>query len=397
MTEFYNDGQARLLLGDCRDVLATLPERSVHCCVTSPPYFSLRDYGYPGQIGLEPTLPEYIAALVNVFRAVRRVLRDDGTLWLNIGDSYNGSGGAGGDYAKGGIKEGQPKYPGRNDARLKPKDLMMVPARLALALQDDGWWIRSHIVWSKTSCMPESVTDRPTSAWESIFLLAKSERYFYDTDAVRQPHSDPNVVNGVYQGKGGVNRPDWIPDPKDGLARSPVGMRNREYNAAGASLRNVWTLGPEPTPFAHFATFPTEIPRRAIAAGTSERGVCPACGAPWGRVVERKAMVIDRSEWGRGAVPRTAPSGTMVEPPQSVTVGWEPSCNCNAGEPIPATVLDPFIGSGTSCLAAKRLGRRSIGVDASQDYLEIARGRIGQLALMPMDVGASGHRTGGAA
>ena len=144
-----------VLIGDAIDQLKTLDSKSIHCCVTSPPYYSLRDYGNDGQIGLEPTLAEYIDKLVEVFREVKRVLRDDGTLWLNIGDSYNGTGGAGGDYNKGGLREGQPKYKGKNDMAFKRKDLMLVPHRLAIALQEDGWFVRQDIVWSKPNPMPE--------------------------------------------------------------------------------------------------------------------------------------------------------------------------------------------------------------------------------------------------
>jgi len=172
--------------GDCLTVLKTFPDEFIDCCVTSPPYWGLRDYGVSGQLGLEKTPEEYVAKMVEVFREVKRVLRDEGTLWLNLGDCYNGSGGAGGDYNKGGLKEGQPKYPGRKIAGLKPKDLVGIPWRVAFALQADGWYLRSDIIWHKPNPMPESVTDRPTKSHEYIFLLSKSAKYYFDQEAVKE-------------------------------------------------------------------------------------------------------------------------------------------------------------------------------------------------------------------
>lgn len=237
----------RIMVGDVRTRLAALDPASVHCVVTSPPYFGQRDYGMPGQIGLEPTLVDYLATMVNVFRDVRRVLRADGTVWLNIGDSYvtTPRGNKPGDYSTSSLtnpkrQDTVARAPTRKSSGpLKPKDLMMVPARLAIALQDDGWYLRSDIIWHKRAFMPESAKDRPTNAHEHIFLLTKSARYFYDAAAVAESTS--------------------------------------------ANLRNVWTVSPEPFPDAHSAVFPREIPRRCIRAGTSETGVCAVCGAPWTR------------------------------------------------------------------------------------------------------------------
>lgn len=286
---------SRIIVADVLEGLASIDAGSVHCCVTSPPYWGLRDYGVDGQIGLEATPDEFVARMVEVFRAVRRVLRDDGTLWLNLGDCYN-SGGRGGNpngptstlqggrdnqeasrvkrYARkpsstathGGWTETENGAARVVCPSFKPKDLCMMPWRVALALQGDGWWLRSVIAWAKKSPMPESVTDRPTSSWEPIFLLTKSARYFYDAEAVKEPLNTSGVPNapGKHAGSNGNptsysgDRPEW---------------------PAGRNMRNVWHLGPEPYPEAHFATFPTEIPRRAIKAGTSERGCCPGCAA----------------------------------------------------------------------------------------------------------------------
>lgn len=367
-----------ILVGDTRDRLKDIPDNSIQCCVTSPPYFGLRSYLPDGhdhkhaEIGLEPTLSGYIAALVDVFREVRRVLRDDGVVFLNLGDSYASQGGihTTGSYdGTLGRKMSGVDRSNRMTDGLKPKDLMMVPARVAIALQDDGWYLRSHIIWAKKAPMPESVTDRPTSAHESIFLLTKSARYFWDQEAVREPLAESSV-----------SRLSQDVESQIGSLRANGGMKTNGTMKAvqhpnGANLRNVWHLGPESFSGAHFATMPTEIPRRAIKAGTSERGCCAACGAPWSRVVERTAMEIRRSDWSEGAGNRTAASGTMVKPPTSQTLGWQPGCRCDAGV-VPCKVLDPFFGSGTTGLVADELGRDCIGVELNAEYAELARRRI---------------------
>lgn len=222
--------KATIFVGDVRQRLAELPDQSVQCVVTSPPYWGLRDYGNDGQIGLEQTPDEYVNEMVKVFTEVRRVLKDDGVLWLNLGDSYNGSGGAGGDYSPGGLKEGQPKYPGRKVSSLKPKDLVGIPWRVAFALQTDGWWLRQDIIWHKPNPMPESVTDRCTKAHEYVFILSKSARYFFNHVGSKEQGSD--------------------------------GMRNR---------RSVWTIQTRPFKGAHFAVMPEALCEPPILA-TSRPG-----------------------------------------------------------------------------------------------------------------------------
>jgi DNA modification methylase len=360
-----------------------LAASSVHCCVTSPPYFSLRNYGVAGQIGLERDVTEFVDKLVQVFREVKRVLRDDGTLWLNLGDSYNGSGGAGGDYNEGGLKAGQPRYPGHDVAGLKPKDLIGVPWRVAFALQEDGWILRSDCIWAKPNPMPESVTDRPTKSHEYMFLLAKRERYYYDADAIREEHTaldrPPGNNSRIY-----VDR-----DAAHGHERKRPSLDN-SFHPAGRNRRTVWTIATAPYSGAHFATYPPALVEPCIKAGTSERGVCPACGAPWRRVVERGELVIppnrkgssmgskytgdDQSGWTND---NYRPGAKYKREER----GWSPTCTCDAGDPIPATVLDCFNGAGTTGLVAQQLGRRYVGLDLSPEYLRLSRDRLGMTAL----------------
>ena len=388
----------RVIVGDARDRLAELPGESVHCCVTSPPYFGLRDYGVDGQIGLEPSPDEYIAVLVAVFCEVRRVLRGDGTLWLNLGDSYNAyNGGAGPSSALSQTASKQrPQLEtgyGLRTKTLKPKDLLMVPARVALALQADGWWLRSDIIWHKPNPMPESVTDRPTSAHEHVFLLAKSERYYFDADAVKEP--------AIYAGDERHLRPDNTQQARE-LKQNGTGNRrttgfNDRYfgtrlttgkpQAETRNIRNVWTIATAPYSEAHFATFPPSLVEPCIKAGTSERGVCAACGAPWQRETERVDQGYDGSRYGERAVAAsggaktggtrqsTLGSSNGKLTGKTATVGWSPSCACGAAV-VPATVLDPFGGAGTTGLVADRLGRDCIGIELNPAYAQMARQRI---------------------
>lgn len=253
----------RVHQGDVLEVLRTWPDAFVDCCVTSPPYWGLRDYGVAGQIGLEPTPEEYIGKMVEVFREVRRVLKPEGTAWVNMGDSYNGSGGAGGDYNNGGFKEGQPKYPGRKATNLKPKDLCGIPWMLAFALRADGWWLRQDIIWHKPNPMPESVTDRCTKAHEYVFLLSKSAKYYYDAEAVKEEASSNTFFHGSNTFKSGANG-----DRNDG-ERCQTGTNNPN----GRNRRSVWTITTESTPEAHFATFPRKLVEPCILAGCPKDGL----------------------------------------------------------------------------------------------------------------------------
>ena len=358
--------------GDVIACLRSLPDACVQCVVTSPPYWGLRDYGVEGQIGLEPTPEEHVERMVEVFREVRRVLRDDGVLWLNYGDCYAGST-TGADRPpepghthedSGRVKTGQENKHRRPDAGLKPKDLVGMPWRIAFALQADGWYLRSDIIWSKPNAMPESVTDRPTKSHEYVFLLTKSSRYFYDADAVRE------AQNWV----GGAGNRNYRAGSENG--REAEGQSNRP-NPAGRNRRTVWEIPTQPTPEAHFATFPEALVKPCIMAGTSARGCCPECGAPWRRVVER-LPVTGRNENKTPAAAHAAVRCSRAGESHVKTVGWEPSCGCETqdGEPVPCIVLDPFGGSGTVAKVARDLGRSSILIEINPEYVQIAKKRL---------------------
>lgn len=315
-----------ILLGDALEVLRDLPPASAHCCVTSPPYWGLREYGVDGQIGQEATPEEYVGRLREVFAAVRRVLRPDGTLWLVLGDTY------------------------------KSKQLVGIPWRVALALQADGWWLRSEIIWAKSisgphyrggACMPEAVWDRCTRAHDTAFLLAPSPRYYYDAEAITEPASGNTCGRGTDAHR------------KARTARAVSGRQNLSFSVATAgavaarNMRSVWYIHTHKFREAHFATYPPALVERMILAGTSERGACARCGAQWRRIVDR----------------------TQQSYPLR-TVGWEAGCECDGAGVEPATVLDPFAGAGTTGLVAERLGRRHIGVELNPEYREIALRRI---------------------
>ena len=538
-------------VGNALDVLAGLPSESVHCCVTSPPYWGLRSYeGGEGMIGLEPTFDGHLENLVAVFREVRRVLRSDGTLWLNYGDAYTSGGRS--TYRSGvsdnkghQVQDDMPRPPTPNG--LKPKDLMMMPARVAMALQADGWWLRSEIIWHKPNPMPESCTDRPTNAHEKLFMLTKEPRYFYDADAVRVPTlptqrlsmnavgSDTGIKKSgtdefnnrntwkqtrtceeqaaiganlrnvwtheaqyqqPYDGKDGKDFADTgAQDARSVKSRIVEGVRSGRISAP--NLKNVWKIPTHSFKEAHFATFPPKLVEPCIKAGTSERGVCGECGAPWTRQVDtvkggpvrtRNRREVGREETAAGfpqeirhtttgwaptccdchvpimtPVPdgdvrpdptmqtgrkglnrerntnatramtrgeqrdyarqiresenreqirdlagdgfdhyvRTDQSGARPLPPdvlaQCIERGWlkpaSAQCDCackDAGDPVPATVLDPFGGSGTVGLVADRLQRDSVLIELSPEYAEMAGRRVKSDAPLLANVVAGG-------
>ena len=384
---WFDNGVVRLYQADARSL--PIPDNSVDCVVTSPPYWGLRDYGLEEQgIGLEPTPEEYCGNMVEVFREVWRVLKPTGTLWLNLGDSYAGSGkgqmGDGTHAAKHGEKQHTSKWTliggllaGVTDG-LKPKDLVGIPWRVAFALQADGWYLRSDIIWSKPNPMPESVTDRPTKAHEYVFLLTKSPRYYYDADAIREAKAE-STVRDQRTNDNGQRRERGYPGANSNGGTLLGG------NQGGRNRRTVWEIATQPYPEAHFATYPEKLVEPCILAGTSEKGVCAICGKPWEWVVETSGGTIgqawhdhtdDLARGNRDNSNGKAKDGTY----KCEHKGWQPTCGCNA-DTAPATVLDPFAGSGTTLGVAQRLGRRAIGTDLSAEYLDLAAKRLGRVAL----------------
>jgi len=319
-----NANQYTLHVGDCLETLRTLPDGAVHCVVTSPPYWGLRDYGHAGQIGLEQTPDEYVGRLVEVFREVRRVLRDDGTCWLNLGDSYAGGKGQNGN-SKARLTAAERGYKQAAGTvlmatrpidlpidGLKPKDLVGIPWRVAFALQADGWWLRQDIIWHKPNPMPESVRDRCTKAHEYVFLLTKSARYFYDAAAVAEPSIYPDDNRKARQKPG-----DYAAMmTENGQLRSVINPKNaRTY--ANRNRRSVWTVTTKPYKGAHFATMPPELAETCIRAG------CPIGG----------------------------------------------------------TVLDPFAGSGTTLAVAVANGRQAMGIELNAEYAGLVHERMATVRL----------------
>jgi DNA modification methylase len=377
-----------IICGDALEVAKTLPDESVNCIVTSPPYFGLRDYGEDGQIGLERSPQEYIEKLVALFAELRRALRSDGTCWLNLGDSHanmNRTTTTDQSVAKnskrrrsngdpyGELKEGKRVARESNTLGLKEKDLIGIPWRVAFALQTDGWWLRQDIVWSKPNGMPESVTDRPTMSHEYVFLLTKKAHYWYDSYAIREPSSKSSQDRAKYNGKE-TKRPKAQQGVDNGTFCGMPSM-DKAYGQ-GRNKRSVWEVATQPFSGAHFAVFPEALIEPMILVGCPKQ-CCATCGAPYERVVEREPMVIKRSERREqmGDYGRTQSSGTMVEPARAVTLGFTPTCTCNANTK-PGLVYDPFMGAGTTGLVAHRLGRDYLGSELNPEYVKIANERL---------------------
>jgi DNA modification methylase len=364
-----------IFCGDALQVLKTLPDACVQCVVTSPPYYALRSYlpdSHPDkylEIGLEETPAEYIEKLVQVFREVKRVLRDDGSLWVNIGDTYANDRSWGGHSSGKHCKALHEVERPRRYTELPAKNLIGIPWRLAFALQDDGWILRSDIIWSKVNGLPESVQDRPTKSHEYVFLLAKNEHYYYDADAIREPCVTKSNVRDRAKESG------WA----SGALLSAIGEGTREWNhPLGRNKRTVWTIASQPYPEAHFAVMPPKLVEPTILAGSSGRA-CEHCGAPWSRHVERTPMIIKNGPKSGGYGSRTTDrlSGTMLTPADSRTVGWQPICTCsnNTGSGK-CVVLDPFLGAGTVALVALEQNREFIGIELNEAYVRIAEQRI---------------------
>lgn len=383
----------KVLNGDVRDNLNLIEDESIQCVVTSPPYWGLRDYGVDGQLGLEPTPWDYAQNLVDVFRGIWRVLRDDGTVWLNLGDSYIGGGRAGNNpeyhkkhtmFGKSGYNPGVFGKPQPTPKGLKAKDLAGIPWRVALALQDDGWFLRSDIIWHKTNPMPESVKDRPTRSHEYIFLLTKNGKYYYDSEAIKE---DGIIPAGTKGAKGSQQR----------VSEPGVNSRPPEYKVYDGkrNKRTVWTVPTRPYPEAHFAVYPPDLIEPCILAGTSPYA-CELCGSPFERIVRRgkdnktmrdgeweqdaqsKGIIGSEKRGGRVRVglDRKAPD---EKNPGYETIGWSQKCLCQIEGTGRCVVLDPFAGSGTTLGVAEVLGRDSIGIELSQDYCELTPKRVAEI------------------
>lgn len=419
---------------DALQLLRLLPDESVHCCVTSPPYFGLRDYGADGQIGLEPTPDEYVAALVAVFREIRRVLRSDGTVWLNLGDSYaSATKGSGGLSDKQLSNAGSRYQPRKFNHDVKPKNLIGIPWRVAFALQADGYYLRSDIIWSKDNPMPESVTDRPTRAHEYVFLLTKSPRYWYDQMAIAEPCVSGDRGSTYTNGKTAEKATHLAPigrgprtDKQAATGKRTYEGFNERWNENPTTTRNkrsVWTINPEPFPAAHFATMPTKLVETCLLAGCPPK-VCAACGAPYKRVMsEERELDMSRPQARRalelfrdkglndghldairavgladagnalvvmdGAGKNTDEMQRLADEAKAAlggyyreftygkrsSIGWQPTCACNAGVDS-GIVLDPFMGAGTVAFVAQKLNRHWIGSDINPEYVELATMRV---------------------
>lgn len=366
------------------DVLAglnTLPDRSVHTVITSPPYWNLRDYGMEGQIGLEATPEVYIQKLIEVFQAVRRVLRDDGTLWLNIGDGYLAQKGKG--YPGTGqvnLPETSRNITAKRPPWLRPKNLVGMPWRVAFALQDVGWNLRSDIIWSKPNPLPESAKDRPTKSHEYIFLLTKKPWYYYDAVAIQENYSESYIND--YRHLSGPNENNIKNGYSEARAQNPKQIHRlfKKEIGSGKNKRTVWVIAVQPYPESHFATFPEKLVEPCIKAGTSERGCCSVCGAPWVRVMRedlsREPGYIPGGNRGsRSHLVRGFCSGTPGYQSITDTLRWDPGCTCSA-DSIPCTVLDPFGGSGTVAKVARDLARDAILIELNPEYVLMARRRL---------------------
>ena len=353
----------KIIHGDTQRVLKKLPSNSIDCIVTSPPYWGLRDYEVEGQIGMEPTLEEYFEKLLGITAELKRVLKPTGVMFWVHGDSWSGSGkGAGSNPNK--VKESYvPKSRPKLIEKLPPKCLTLQGIRLAIRMIDEqGWILRNDIIWYKPNHMLESVKDRFTKSYEHVFMFVKKEKYWFDLDAVREPHKNLptfKVVgqkgSPVQQSQGGISPP----------------------HPHGKNPGDVWTINTEPFPEAHFAVFPTKLVERCILVGCPAE-ICKKCREPRRRIVE----VIGHSEYG-GSRKRADAPGAEVSPTSvfrtgkinlKSTVGWT-DCGCDA-DFEPGVVLDPFLGSGTTALVALKLGRRFVGIEINREYCELAYRRI---------------------
>ena len=370
-----SDWTNSVLTGDVRERLDDLPDDSVHMVMTSPPYFGLRDYGHDDQIGLEDELDAYIEELVAVFRDLRRVLRADGSAWLNLGDSYAGD-----------------------------KNKMLVPHRVAIALQSDGWVVRNDVTWLKPNPMPSSVKDRLNTTTEQVFHLVPEPDYWYDLDAIREAHtvSDPERNN----------RSEWVESTQENHNGKRAGG-----HPAGKNPGDVFEVTTKPFPDAHFAVYPPELCEKPLKA-TCPPTVCAECGSPYEREVERTTFdaeygvcdeqaTVDPDDVAQQHADRPNNYGSTegrnlggrqyrkwkANNPDEFK-GWMATCECETDDTEPGIALDPFAGAGTTLLKAKALGRRFVGIELNAEYADMARARIGLSPKDPANVRSDGSQTG---
>lgn len=419
MTTLNLSPKSYMLVGNANYL--PLPDNSVDCVVTSIPYYGLRDYGVPptifggdpncqhtftptnptnplfgqmcefcgawlGTLGNEPTPSLFFRDIELIFRSIWRVLKPTGVVWLNVGDSYNGSGGAGGDYLVGGKRDGQPKYPGRKFDNIPEKSMMMIPHSVARALSLDGWILRYALPWIRRGSTPESAKDRPTTAIEYVFLLSKSKRYFFDAEAVRIFRENTlymgQKVNHIWRGT------DWFQDSLGFINSGGQGMIINEEGEPLSIVANS-SSGVE----GHFATMPVFMAEMLVLSG-SPVCVCAECGEPYQRIIERNPSgyspeaASQRIEATGGVISGGTKKSTLQQTVERKTIGFEPICTCGA-EKRPAVVLDPFFGSGTTGIAAVKNGRACIGVDIKQEFIEIAKQRLlpGVQIRLPLETG----------
>lgn len=448
MVKRIDHGLVQVLYADVLDATDALDATSFHCIATSPPFWGVRDYGlgptsWPeityvpmtgaaaitvpasaSPLGLEPTLEAFVAHTVHVFRALWRVLRDDGVAWVEYGDGYDcGTNAARGPSStRGKPRANRPplhRVSGwtdrcqgtRRTAGLKPKDLLGVPWRVALALQADGWFLRGDHPWLRPNPMPESITDRPTRAHSFVFLLSKQERYFFDTLAIAEQVQHPKASQPEDLERAFSRRRATAPGARQGVYRS--GNRQRRYgdardvpsgsaraHNAGSipwedksglkNARSVFIIPTQPYPGAHFATWPEKLAEKLVLSGTSGFGACAACGAQW---VRRRDVTLVRVPCPAGlgvrrsAWPTLARKGRrllrlLAAPIVEGVAAWRPDCACGASA-VRARVLDPFGGSGTTGLVGARLGREVVLIEAQAKYLPLMARRLAEVSAQP--------------
>jgi len=384
-TPLWSKQGHRLYHGEAEAVLRRLPSESVQCVVTSPPYYGLRDYGTDKslEVGAESTVEAYIDKLVAVFRGLRRVLRPDGVAWLNLGDTYANTGGhtkLGGSSQRQGRRNvvEQHRMKGRIPSGYAVKNLLGVPWRVALALQEDGWTLRQDVIWHKPSPMPESVTDRCTRSHEYVFMLTKGPRYYYDVEAIKEPTSSASEGGRDANIDRRNRRTVWsVPEEEDTVVRWLAARYPGVYEEYATASRTcgpdgVWRTANVGYKGAHFATFPAKLITPMILAGTSEKGACPECGTPWHRITEKTRTPTRPGADSKVHGTAAATHGNR-DPLRHVsvsrTVGWRAGCSCDTSDTVPCVVLDPFVGSGTTVSVAAELGRQGWGIDLSEEYL----------------------------